>query len=151
MAIALAIVGIAGATNFLFRMPDPRKHDRMYVEATEWMRRLPPDVLVVCELFSGMVYFRTDFPILRWDTVTAVTGPRYATALKQTGRPVFAVMTPAEFADSGRSRIGGVWTKVADFDGAAAWKVTFNDARDAQAPSLTERLGPRRVAIVQNH
>jgi hypothetical protein len=110
--IAIGIVGLTLATNVTFKIPDARKHDRMYAEARTWVRdNLPADAPVVCMQFSGVAYFDDGHPILRWDIVgaTAAEGAKYLTALHRAGQPVFAVLDAAELAD---------------FGSASAWKIT---------------------------
>jgi hypothetical protein len=79
--VALILI-FSAATNLLFRLPDARKHDRMFVMAAHWVREnVPPGALMVCRQFSGTLYFQTGHPILRWDIVAEAAAPRYLAAM----------------------------------------------------------------------
>ncbi|MBI2518221.1 MAG: hypothetical protein HYV95_15170 [Opitutae bacterium] len=128
--VVVVVIAVAVAANALNRTPNARKHDRMYVEAKEWARReLPPDALVVSMLFSGMIYFQTGHPVLRWDIVAATEGPKYLATMHRAGQPVYAVLDQSELADPRMKKIPGKWEKLADFESASAWKITPDENR----------------------
>ncbi len=125
--IATGIIVITLAANVSFKIPDARKHDRMYAEAKTWVRNnLPTDALVVCMMFSGVVYFDEGHPILRWDIVgaTAAEGSKYLAAMHRAGQPVFAVLERSELGDPRMKKFPGKWEKLADFESVSAWKIT---------------------------
>ena len=122
--IAAGIIAITVVSNVSFGVPDGRKHDRMYVEARDWARsNLPPDAMIVCSLFSGVLYFDAGHPILRWDIVAATAGPKYLDAMHRAGQPVFAVLDTSELRDPRMNQIPGKWKKLADFESASAWVI----------------------------
>ncbi len=125
VAIAVAVVVVGFASNALYKTPDARKHDRMYVEAKEWARgNLPPDALVVSALFSGTLYFQTGHPVVRWDVLGETEGPKYLAMMHRAGQPVYAVLDRSELADPRMKKFPGKWEKLADFHSAGAWKIT---------------------------
>ena len=125
LAIAVAVVVFTTISNISHKVPDARKHDRMYVEAKDWARKnLPPDALVVSMLFSSMLYFQTDHPVVRWDVLGETEGPKYLAIMHRAGQPVYAVLDRSELADPRMKKFPGKWEKLADFDSASAWKIT---------------------------
>lgn len=123
--MAVVIIAISAFANFSFRRPDARKHDRMYVQGRDWVAgNLPPDAVIVCSLFSGLLYFDAGHPILRWDNIAVTEWPRYLDVLHRAGQPVFALLGSSELKDPRIKQIPGKWKKLADFETASAWLIS---------------------------
>lgn len=122
VAILLAIGLGASAT---FRVPNGRAHDQMYAAAASWLRvNVPSNAAIVCMECSGMVFFQSANPILRWDFLdNPRESARILNALHAADRPIFALLVPEEVADPRLRRFRANWKKVADLDGVTAWKL----------------------------
>jgi len=118
-------LALAAAVAALSHYPNPRAHDRGFAAARAWMsRELPPRALVICESFSGTVYFAAPNPILRWDISAPRNTLKYLREMTAAGLPVYALLDAAEAADPRlQARVPARWEKVADLDTASAWRV----------------------------
>jgi hypothetical protein len=100
--------------------------EEAYADATRWSAaHLPPQSIVATLYASGAFYFYTDFPIVRWDTMSTEAFANHARALLKSGRPFYAVLLPLEAREAFDSgRVPGTWEHIADVNGAGVWKLT---------------------------
>jgi hypothetical protein len=100
-----------------------KHYEQAYAEGAAAAReRFPATALVLCQAFSGTLYFYTDFPALRWDQIEAPAFYRYAALARSAGRPVCAVLFESEEADAFR-RCPGAWTRVAKVRNVGLWQL----------------------------
>jgi hypothetical protein len=124
--LALALIAVSLAANRLaFPCPNARRHNERYDRAEAWLaREAPPGAVIVSMLFSGTVYYAGEHPILRWDLLYPNDARMAVAALTRSGRPIIGLLDDSEFADPRRARLPGTWSKLADFGGAGAWRLT---------------------------
>ncbi len=98
-------------------------YEEAYAEANAAAKKtFPPDALVVTSLLSGALYFYTDFPILRFDLVSAEDFARYSGAAQKAGRPICALIHETEEAGL-REHCPGNWTKLATSRSVTLWRL----------------------------
>jgi hypothetical protein len=124
-AAAHILLAATACVAFFAHFADPRLHDRGFVAAQAWMKqRLPPNSLVVCEIFSGPIYFETPNPILRWDITAKENIRKYLWKMWDSGTPVYSLLDESELSNAElRKKVPGHWEKVADFATASAWRI----------------------------
>ncbi|HEV8247337.1 MAG TPA: hypothetical protein VGP93_16275, partial [Polyangiaceae bacterium] len=129
--IAAGALGLATLTNLSFHVPDARKHDRKYVEAAAWVQKnAPPSAILLSQLFSGTLYFRTAHTILRWEMPSARDEAGYLATLNKTGRPVYAVLDATEVTDFLlKNTASGKWEQMTGLGEASIWRLTPDGSR----------------------
>lgn len=133
MALAAALALNARAWTRTLVPLEIKPQERMYLDASEWVRaNVPRDALVCCMLFSGTLYFYTDLPILRWDSASADHAVRYLEKLRLTGRPLFALAHAVETEDPRMKNITGRWEKLAAFGDAGIWRIWLTPVKDGK-------------------
>jgi len=85
-------------------------------------QQLPTNAAVLCEAFSGALYFSTEFTVMRWDQINADAFKRYSAAAARTGRPVCAVLFDSEQEDAFR-RCAGEWTRIGTVRNVGLWQL----------------------------
>ena len=94
-----------------------------YPEAASWAREhLPHDAVIASMQVSGAFYYYTDFLIVRWDYVDATNMAPLLRALRESHRPLYAVLYDHEQAEA-RQRLPGTWTKLTRIRHATIWRV----------------------------
>jgi hypothetical protein len=120
----IAIAAVVG--NLSLRIPDAAKHNRSCVAATDWLtQNVPRNAAIVCMFYSGTVYFRSPNPIIRWEYLSSEVSASYFGRLSKATIPIYALIDSSEEADLAAKHLAGRWEKMADFDGATAWKITY--------------------------
>jgi hypothetical protein len=147
---ACALLAVSGCVALSAHFSDPELHDRGFVAAQAWIRQnLPPDALVVCETFSGSIYFGTPNPILRWDITAKGNIRKYLWNMWDAGKPVYSLLDASELSDPElREKVPGHWEKLADLGTASAWRIERPAVARAippeyAAPALGAQDGPR--------
>jgi hypothetical protein len=122
---ALVLLAAAGCVGFFGHFADPKVHDRGFVAARAWTREnLPGGALVVCESFSGSIYFDTPNAVLRWDITQKENIQKYLRVMWDAGQPVYSLVDEAELSNPELLRkVPGRWLKMADFGTASAWRI----------------------------
>jgi hypothetical protein len=123
-AIALAVVSLAAGNHWSQRLGLRllSNHERVYLGAARWAAdNLPPDALVACFHTSGALWFYSDLRILRYEMVPPADGQRLVEAIRESGRPFFAVIFKVETEDAFGRKLPGSWRQVADIDSAGVW------------------------------
>ena len=96
-----------------------------YSTASKWARaNLPPEALVATLPASGSLYYYTGFAVLRWDLLDAPDFRRYAAALRQSGRPVYAMLFPGEETPALHEHMPDQWEKIGTVSGIDFWKLS---------------------------
>jgi hypothetical protein len=126
----ILLVGTIGAAamagNLSLRIPNAKKHNRSCVAATDWLaRNVPGNAAIVCMFYSGTVYFRSPNPIIRWEYLSNQISASYFARLSKAKIPIYALTDSTEEADLAAKHLAGTWEKMADFNGATAWKITY--------------------------
>jgi hypothetical protein len=122
-AVAAALAGVATVQLFS-HFPNPKLRDLGCVQSGEWITaQLPRDAVVLSMLYSGMIYFKSDQPIMRWDLLSKTDANGYFRDLKQAGGPVYALLDTHEISDPRIGNIPGKWTKLANFSSASIWRI----------------------------
>jgi hypothetical protein len=102
-----------------------KRYELDYADSCRWARdHLPPNAIVACMAASGAIYYYTGLPVLRWDQISAEDFARYAPAAAAAGRPIYALLFAVEREEALQRRMPGRWEKLADFRGAAIWRLT---------------------------
>jgi hypothetical protein len=86
-----------------------------YGKAAQWMQRnAPPNAVCVAMQASGALFYYTDLTFVRWDVLDKGNVGRLESALRSSGRPLYAVLFPFEISEAGvlTQRVPGKWTLV---------------------------------------
>jgi len=125
-AITAAFAGFA-TVQLYSHYPNPKLRDQGCVQSGQWITtQLPKDAVVLSMLYSGMIYFKSDQAIMRWDLVSRADAQGYLRDLKHSGEPVYALLDSHEVSDPRIGNIPGKWTKLATFSSASIWRVIPN-------------------------
>jgi hypothetical protein len=108
----------------------PRQHvflmkdyEQVYRDACVEARRLfPPEALVAAFLPSGAVYHYTDFPVLRWDSISSGEFDRFAGIAGQAGRPIYAMLFDGIEDRAWHEHLTGEWTRVGGVKNLSFWR-----------------------------
>ncbi len=103
-----------------------KEYQEPYVAVTDWAKQnLPAGALVAVMQMSSSIYYYTDLPILRWDMVDPPDVAKLAAALRQSGRPFYAIVFPFEYEDGRIRNLAGDWRKIAEVKGVTVWQITL--------------------------
>jgi hypothetical protein len=77
-------------------------------------QHLPGDAICLAFQDSGALFYYTRFTFLRWDEIKPADAGRVDAAVRQTGRPLYAVLFPFELNDEAAlsHSLPGRWTPV---------------------------------------
>ena len=130
--IATGVLVFAGSTAACVQVARERhfmllkEYQQPYVAVTDWVKQnLPAGALVAVMQMSPSIYYYTDLPVLRWDMVDPPDAAKLAGALRQSGRPLYAILFPFEYEDVRIQRLPGDWRKVAEVKGVTIWQITL--------------------------
>jgi hypothetical protein len=75
---------------------------------------LPKDAVCVTMQASGAIFYYTDFTFIRWDFVDRGNVEKIESAVRGSGRPLYAVLFPFEYNDPHvlAARMPGQWEEV---------------------------------------
>jgi hypothetical protein len=110
----------------VLRMQDDQKH---YVQASAWARdNLPAGSVIACMQVSGALLYYTDFPVIRWDSLTRETAANIEKSLSAASRPLYAMTFPFEWeanadAHSLPQIMPGDWQKITQIGQTSIWKL----------------------------
>ena len=85
---------------------------------------LPPNAIVASMAASGALFYYTDLPILRWDSLPPEVFESYAATLQRAGRPLYALLFDLEEKEAFKDHLRGHWEKVVDVRTSSVWKWT---------------------------
>jgi hypothetical protein len=103
-----------------------------YGKAAQWMQRnAPPNAVCVAMQASGALFYYTDLTFVRWDVLDRGNIGRLESALRATGRPLYAVLFPFEIseADVLSRRVPGRWTMVGKVEDVSIFRRDAGAAR----------------------
>jgi len=86
-----------------------------YERISRWLQsHLPANAVCLAKQESGALVYFTNFTFLRWDEVRPGDGPAIEAALRQAGRPLYAVLFQFELAEEPilQDRLPGDWKTV---------------------------------------
>jgi hypothetical protein len=129
LVAAVALVGINAAMAWHWMrhltVLDNNAYQYEYVDSCAWAHaNLPGDAIVVTWHASGAIYYYTPFPVLRWDQIGTDDLPGVLAALEAAGRPVFALLSPADL-DEAMARMGARdrWERVHEIGSFSVWRL----------------------------
>ena len=96
-----------------------KPYQQLYVDVPAWLKaHAAPGSVVASLTLSSSVYYYTDFPVLRWDHVTAEDFASYAPAFARARRPVLAALLRDEVEPALQEHLPGPgrWEKVTQID-----------------------------------
>lgn len=100
-----------------------RHYEQAYADGVAAAKRqLPANAAVLCEAFSGTLYFDTGFSVMRWDQINADAFSRYVLLAAKAGRPVYALLFDSE-KDEAFRRCAGEWTRIETVRNVGLWQL----------------------------
>jgi hypothetical protein len=116
MGCALALVAAASVARCrqlhpLFAAAEEHRYERI----AEWMQmNVPADAVCLTMQASGAMFFYTTNTFIRWDFIDRNDVGKIESAIRRSGRPLYAVLFPFEYKDSHvlEQRMPGHWTQV---------------------------------------
>ena len=105
--------------------------ERVYSKATDWMsKNLPNNAICLSMQVSGALVYYTPYTFIRWDALDRDNLPRVESAIRATGRPLYAVLYPFEISDERvlDKRMPGHWTEVGKVEDVTFWRRDFGSA-----------------------
>jgi hypothetical protein len=108
------------------------KEELRYGQAAEWMiKNAPPDAVCLTMQASGALFYYTHLTIIRWDTLNADNVARVEAAIRNSNRPLYAVLFPFEVQDMAvlEKRMPGHWTQVGKVEDVTIWRRQFDAAK----------------------
>ncbi len=113
-AVVLVLAGSLRVTRSLHALSVGRT-ELVYPDLAEWMQKnVPRDAVCLSMQATGALFYYTDFTFLRWDFVDRGNLAQVESALRKSGRPLYAVLFPFEYNESRlpQSAMPGRWTEV---------------------------------------
>ncbi len=101
------------------------KEELRYGHLAEWMERnVPHDAVCLAMQTSGALVYYTQFTFLRWDALTEGNQGKVESAIRSSGRPLYAVLFPSEASVSARlpKMMPGHWAEVGNVENVTVWK-----------------------------
>lgn len=129
-AVVLLVACAVGTNRALRPFAIGRKEHR-YEEVAAWMdKNVPKDAICVAMQASGALFYYTDFTFIRWDFVVEGDIREIESAIRTSGRPLYAVLFPFEYNDARvlGGRFPGHWSRVGSVDDIMIMR------RDSDAP-----------------
>jgi hypothetical protein len=113
-AIALLIAWSGGFNHSLHPLEVGNTEHR-YEDLADWMERnVPHDAVCLTMQASGALFYYTQFTFIRWDVIDRGNVGRIESAVRESRRPLYAVLFPFEYDGSHlpASRMPGRWRQV---------------------------------------
>jgi hypothetical protein len=99
-----------------------------YEKAADWMRsHLPANAVCFAMQESGALFYYTDFTLIRWDTLTKDNVADVEAFVRNSGRPLYAVLFPFEIdpASVRGTVTPGLWRQVGAVSDVTIWRRNF--------------------------
>jgi hypothetical protein len=118
VALACALALVAGFSgNFCHRLYPlfTAREEQQYERIAAWMEKnMPADAVCVTMQASGAIFYYTPYTFIRWDFVDKADVGKIESAIRRSGRPLYAVLFPFEYDDSHvlDQRMPGHWSRV---------------------------------------
>lgn len=137
MALVLAVLMIGGlswgpiASSHYFKrfnLPALARQDMSYPRSVVWMKRLvPAGTPVVCMQVSGAIYYYSDYPIVRYDTVSVADFAGMVAEARVNGVELHALLYEFEVDDFKRKLFGkwGSWREIGRLGRASLWRLEY--------------------------
>jgi hypothetical protein len=116
LAAALAVA--AGCSEAVSHYVHPLylgRMERQYERVTDWMEQnLPGNAVCLTMQASGAIFCYTDYTFIRWDFVNKGNVGQIESAIRASGKPLFAVLFPFEYNETRvlDTRMPGRWNMV---------------------------------------
>lgn len=104
---------------------DIGKTELRYGLVADWMQKnVPPDAVCLAMQASGALFYYTDYTFLRWDVIDKGNAGVVEAAVREAGRPLYAVLFPFEVNEKGvlDRRMPGRWTVVGSVDDVTVYR-----------------------------
>lgn len=97
---------------------------RVYADASAWLKtKVPAKTPIVAMQMSGALFYDTDFPIVRWDSIDSANFSKLVAAAQRQDRPLVALLQPWERERIvAQKHLAGRWTRVESFADWELWK-----------------------------
>jgi hypothetical protein len=96
------------------------KSDIIYLKTMEKAKELlPSDSIILAMQVSGTLTYYTNFPIVRWDTISSNDLQKIELAADKAKRPIYAILFPFELE---QIQLSKEWIKTEDVDFVTIWK-----------------------------
>ncbi len=130
---AALVVAYAGWWARDLRALEIGKSELRYGEVADWMQtHLPADAVCLAMQASGSIFYYTHFVFLRWDALDGTSVGKVDAAIRESGRPLYAVLFPFEEAESGvlDKKMPGHWERVEKIKDVTVWRRVFDAAQN---------------------
>jgi hypothetical protein len=129
LAAVLALVGL-NSTILCRRLLvlETVRDELRYGGAADWMRsRLPPGAVCLALQETGALFYYTHFTFIRWDALTKENVAKIDALIRNSGRPLYAVLFPYEVTqyDVLGSVMPGRWRQVGAVSDVTIWRRDF--------------------------
>jgi hypothetical protein len=113
-SVVLVAVG-SFALNRTLHATSVGKIELTYPQLTDWMEKnVPHDAVCLSMQASGALEYYTDYTFIRWDFIDKGNVAQVESAIRKSGRPLYAVLFPLEYNDAHlpERAMPGRWTEV---------------------------------------
>jgi hypothetical protein len=93
------------------------KIELLYPQLTDWMEKnVPHDAVCLSMQASGALLYYTDYTFIRWDFIGEGNVGKVESAIRKSGRPLYAVLFPFEYGEAHipDKAMPGHWTEVGE-------------------------------------
>lgn len=97
----------------------------------EWMtKNLQPNAVIAAMAATGAIHYYTNFTFIRFDAMDSANVARVEAAVRNTQRPLYAILFPFEIGDMHAidKRMPGHWIQVGNVDDVTIWRRNFDTA-----------------------
>jgi hypothetical protein len=135
LALAAALLLLAENSRVFCRRLYPlvvAQEEHRYERIAGWMEKnLPADAVCVTMQASGAIYYYTHYTFIRWDFIDKADVGKIESAVRRSGRPLYAILFPFEYNDSHvlEQRIPGHWSQVGTIDNVLIVRREFDPAK----------------------
>jgi hypothetical protein len=134
---ALAVVVVLVAAGSLWWIRDRHalsigRSELRYGQVADWMlSNLPADAVCLTMQASGAIFYYTPFTFVRWDAIDAGNVGRVEAAIRNSKRPLYAVLFPFEVDEQGvlTKRMPGRWSQVGKVQDVTIWRRELGPAK----------------------
>lgn len=121
-----AVIGFDARSTEKLAALDSGRGERVYLQTSEWLlAHLPDNAVIGAMQPSGAIMYYTRFTQFRWDRQEPKAFEQMATALRRTGRPLYAALFPFEIDEwhaFTEHMAYGHWTKIGTVDQVTIWQ-----------------------------
>jgi hypothetical protein len=103
-----------------------------YENVADWMTsNAPPDAVCLAMQASGALFYYTRFTVIRWDALDQANVGRVDAAIRNSRKPLYAVLFPFESGESRvlEKRMPGRWIQVGNVQDVTIWRRDLGAAK----------------------